>query len=77
MMDNLIKEAESKLVRLSSDPDTRRLYELREKQIRDEVSRMSGAKEEGEHQKAIDVAKKMLHKGYPLDEIIEMSGLSK
>lgn len=77
MMDSLIKEAENKLARLSADPETRRLYELREKQIRDEATRMNGAKEEGEHRKAIDIAKKMLNKGYPLEDVIEMSGLSK
>lgn len=81
MIDNLIREAEEKLERLGADPETRHLYESREKQLRDELNRLNGAKQEGhvegEHQKAIDVAKKMLNKGYPLDDIIEMSGLSK
>lgn len=57
-------------------PETRRLYELREKQIRDELTRMDGAKEEGEYQKAMDIAKRLLDKGVSADEIAEVTGLS-
>lgn len=58
------------------DPETRRLYELREKQIRDELTRMEGAKEEGEYQKAMDIAKQLLDRGMSADEIAEVTGLS-
>ncbi|AJD93026.1 hypothetical protein JMA_37080 (plasmid) [Jeotgalibacillus malaysiensis] len=58
------------------DPETRRLYELREKQIRDELTRMGGAKEEGEYQKAMDIAKRLLDRGMSADEIAEVTGLS-
>ena len=49
-MDNKIGKAAKVLNFLSSDPETVRLSELREKAIWDEVSRMNGAKAEGRQQ---------------------------
>lgn len=81
MMDEVIRTAEEKLAYLSSDEETRRLYELREKQIRDEATRISGAKKEGqkvgEHKKAIEIAQKMINKGKTIEEIQEFTELDK
>lgn len=78
-MDDVIRETEGKLAELSADPETRRLYELREKKIRDDLSNLTGAKEEGkeegERNKAFEVAKKLLEKGMDKQEISQITGL--
>lgn len=78
-MDDVIRETEGKLAELSADPETRRLYELREKKIRDDLSNLTGAKEEGkeegERKKAFEVAKKLLEKGMDKQEISQITGL--
>jgi predicted transposase/invertase (TIGR01784 family) len=61
MMDNLIKKAEEKLTYLSLNDEMRRMYELREKYLRDSITQIEGAKEEGrkegEKEKAKEIAK--------------------
>lgn len=71
MMDNVIKQADEKLIRLSSDPETRRLYELREKQIRDELSNHEGAKQEGMEIKTREFVETLLSDGIPLEKVAE------
>jgi predicted transposase/invertase (TIGR01784 family) len=73
---------------LSSDPETVRLSELREKAIWDEVSRLKGAKAEGIQQGIqqgmqqgmlqgkMDVARRMLVKGVSIEDIADITGLS-
>lgn len=73
---------------LSSDPDTVRLAELREKAIWDEVSRLKGAKaegiqqgiqqglEQGIEQEKKNVARRMLAKGSSIEDIADITGLS-
>lgn len=73
---------------LSSDPDTVRLSELRDKAIWDEVSRMEGAKaegiqqgvqqglEQGLHQGLVNVARRMLAKGLTAEDVAEMTSLA-
>ncbi|WP_442637914.1 Rpn family recombination-promoting nuclease/putative transposase [Rossellomorea marisflavi] len=83
MMDEVIRETEERLNQLSADPETRRLYELREKKIRDDLSNLSGAKEEGkkegmeigERMKAREVAKKLLNKGMDEEEVSDLTGI--
>ena len=80
MKDFAIAKATKVLNLLSSDPDTVRLAELREKAIWDEISRINGARAEGmqlgEQQGRIDIANKMLAKGHSVDDVAEMTGLS-
>ena len=72
MIDNLIKEAEEKLERLGADPKTRHLYESREKQLRDELNRLNGAKQET----AKEIAKELLLDGMPVDKVAKITKLS-
>lgn len=48
-----------------------RLYELREKAIHDEVTRMNGEREEGESLKGIKIAKNLLKKGMSINDDAE------
>ena len=86
MVDNkYVKKAEKELEYLSGDEETRRLAELREKAIRDELAAIAQAKEEGRsegrnqgiNQGKIIVAKKMLAKKMDINLIAEMTGLTK
>ena len=88
-----IKQAKEKLNTLSADEELRILAELREKAIRDEKSLKEGyyeeglkegikeghvkGMEEGLVQKNKENAKKMKERGYTIEEIIEITNLSK
>ena len=82
MIDNkYVKKAEKELEYLSGDEETRRLAELREKAIRDELAAIAQARDEGLSegisQEKITIAKKMLAKKVDIAFIIEMTGLTK
>ena len=84
-----VKKAEEELEYLSGDEETRRLAELREKAIRDELAAIAQArdegksegfslgKSEGESQNTIKIAKKMLEKQIDIALIMEITGLTK
>ena len=72
-----IKKAEKELEYLTGDEETRRLAELREKAIRDEMAAMSKAKKEGITETKKEVAKKMLEEKVNIDIIIKVTGLTK
>lgn len=77
--DPVIARATKVLHLLSSDPETVRLAELREKAIWDEVSRINGARaegvEQGAKQREIDITIKMLDAGSPVEFISQITGL--
>ena len=86
MVDNkYVKKAEKELEYLSGDEETRRLAELREKAIRDELAAIAQAREEGISdgiskgisQGIIKVARRMLKKKMDIALIMEMTGLTK
>ena len=82
MVDNkYVKKAEKELEYLSGDEETRRLAELREKAIRDELAAIAQAKDEGiyegEKRKAIKIAKKMLEKQMDIALIMDITGLTR
>ena len=82
MVDNkYVKKAEKELEYLSGDEETRRLAELREKAIRDELAAIAQARDEGisegESQNTIKIAKKMLEKQIDIALIMEITGLTK
>ena len=82
MVDNkYVKKAEKELEYLSGDEETRRLAELREKAIRDELAAIAQARDEGKSegiiQDNIEIAKKMLAKEMDIALIIELTGLTK
>ena len=70
-----LKKAKDKLYKLSQSKEDRELYFLREKSIRDEISALSKAKEEGIEQGILEIAKNLLD---ILDDntISEKTGLS-
>ena len=75
--DPAIAKAEEVLDWLSSDEETVRLFELREKAIYDEVTRIKGAKEEGIAIGIEKVARNMLIQGIDINIICNATGLSK
>ncbi len=86
MIDNkYIQKAEDEFEYLTGDAAERRLAELREKAIRDEVAGLISAErkgmrkgmEKGMQQEKKQTAKKMLAKGLDIETIIEITGLTK
>lgn len=80
--DPAIEKAEKVLNYLSTDEETIRLYELREKEIRDELNRIDGAKEEGrlagkvegKEEGIVQVVKNMLSSGADKNFISQVTG---
>ena len=85
-MDQLIKKADEKLTLLSSDPETLKEYERREKALSDERTRIEGARNEGkeegreegrEREEAIlNMAQEMLNSGFTLSEVAKFTPYS-
>lgn len=67
-----IKEAKDELIKISNDKEERALYEMRSKILKDKVSALNKAKEEGK----IEMATEMLKDGEPIEKIIKYSKLS-
>ncbi len=74
--DPVIARATKVLHLLSSDPETVRLAELREKAIWDEVSRINGARAEGRQEEKFNLACKMLEEGISVESVVKITGLS-
>ena len=84
-----MKKAKEKLNTMSEDERIRRLAELREKAILDELEvkaynykkgkndGLEQGRAEGLEQKSKEIAKKMKKKGYSIEDIIEITNLSK
>jgi len=66
-----MRKAVGVLKELSADERTRMLYEEREKARRDEASRTDGAVKDAQK----EIARKLLKRNRPIDEIIEDTGL--
>jgi len=75
-MEATIRTAEKRLTELSRDEETRLYYEVREKGIRDEVTRMNAAREEGERKGVRQIVQNMLLNGIDVETIVRMTGLS-
>jgi len=71
--DPLVKKAVARLMELSADEQTRMLYELREKERMDNAAREDWKLK----QQAIEIAKKLLKRKRPIEEIIEDTGLTR
>jgi len=73
-MDQVIKQANSKLKRLSEDEETRRMYQLREKQLADLNSNIKGAKRE----KAEEIAENLLRQNdsMSVEDVANATGVS-
>lgn len=84
MEEPAIKKALTTLEFLSQDREARELYEARQKAMNDWISNIEGAREEGREEgkiqgaqnKAYEVARRMLEKGMPAEEVAELTELS-
>lgn len=74
-MDTDIKKAEEKIEYLGSDPKTIALYKARERSLHERANMINGAREDGEHQKALSVARILLQEGLPIELILRSTGL--
>lgn len=72
-----IRKAQEELEYLSGDEEERRIAELREKAIRDEVTNIEGAKEEGIKQGKIETARKLKKMNINIMDIVEATGLTR
>ena len=76
-----LKQARKELEHLSGDPDFKRLLESRAGFLRDVDAKMEVAEEkgieEGKKQKQLEIAKKMKNKNKSIEEITELTELSK
>ncbi|WP_338635769.1 Rpn family recombination-promoting nuclease/putative transposase [Spirobacillus cienkowskii] len=76
MQDRLFEQAKETLYFLSHHPEERAAYTQRLKYLLDTASRLDDAKTEGEHNKAIEIAKKLKARDFSMIDIIDMTGLS-
>jgi hypothetical protein len=78
-MDTAIQEAEKKVAYVSSNKEALRAYQMREMALSDWVSGVNHARREGRqeglHEKEIDVAKKALGEGASVEFISKITGL--
>ena len=75
-----IRKAKEELEYLTGDKEARRLAELREKAIRDEITNINHAKKEGkiegERNKSIEIAKKLKEINIKIEDIKRITGLT-
>ena len=78
-----IREAKDELIKMSNDDTQRELYEMRAKTLRDKISTLNEAerkgikkgREEGEKNKAIEIAKSLIDLGLDKESIAKSTGL--
>ena len=78
-----IREAKDELIKMSNDDTQRELYEMRVKTLRDKISALNEAerkgikkgREEGEKNKAIEIAKSLINLGLDKESIAKSTGL--
>lgn len=73
MNEPALGKAMTALAYLSQDEEARRLYEMRQKALHDEASRLEGARLEGK----LEVAINMLAKGMEIATISELTGVAR
>lgn len=71
-----IRRAKDQLIRMSNDAEQREIYDMRAKILKDKVSALNKAKEEGREEGKIEMAIEMLKDGEPIEKITKYSKLS-
>lgn len=71
-----IEKAKKELEKLAMNPEDRELYELRLKAIRDEMNIRYSGYIDGKAERNIEIAKNLLKKQMPIQDIAEVTGLS-
>ncbi|EJR29903.1 Rpn family recombination-promoting nuclease/putative transposase [Bacillus mycoides] len=74
--DPVLKKAIEDWERLSSDKDFLRLYEAREKAIKDRISEIETAEEKAAKETKIQLIQNMIKVGLPIEKVAEAAGLS-
>lgn len=74
--DPVLKKAIEDWERLSSDKDFLRLYEAREKAIKDRISEIETAEEKGAKEAKIQLIQNMIKVGLPIEKVAEAAELS-
>ena len=82
---NAVAEVQEQYWKIMSDPETRAIADLREKSIMDRKFLIAHAEKEGREKgielgkknKSIEIARKLKQKNIDIEEIIEITGLSK
>ena len=72
-----IKKAYDLLQIISKDEKARMLYEARQAEISDQLTRIKSAEEKGANEKALRVAEKMIRRGDSVEDIVDMTELPK
>lgn len=68
-----VMEAQEQYWKIMADPETRRIAELREKAIRDEIINLNGAQKK----EKIEIAKKLKEMNMQIEDIVKATGLTK
>ena len=76
MAEPAIKKAINVLDYLNRDIDTKELYEIREKALKDETSMINGAKLEGKLEGRLETAMNMYAAGEPEEKIKKYTGIT-
>ena len=71
-----VKKAVIKFRELTADERTRDLYERRERARRDQAMYLKWERQQGRDERNIEIAKKLLTRNRPVDEIVEDTGLT-
>jgi predicted transposase/invertase (TIGR01784 family) len=71
-----IRRAKDQLIIMSNDAEQREIYDMRAKILKDKVSALNKAKDEGRVEERVDIAKEMLKDGEPIEKIVKYSKLS-
>ena len=71
-----IEKAKKELEKLAMNPEDRELYELRLKAIRDEMNIRYSGYIDGKADGKTEIAKNLLKKQMPIQDIAEVTGLS-
>jgi len=72
-----IKKAYDLLQIISKDEKARMLYEAKQAEISDQLTRIKSAEEKGANEKALRVAEKMIRRGDSVEDIVDMTELPK
>lgn len=75
-----IRQAKDELIRMSNNPQERALYDMRAKILKDKISELNAAKEEGREEgaknKTIEIARNMKISGLDINTIAKITGLT-
>jgi predicted transposase/invertase (TIGR01784 family) len=71
-----IRRAKDQLIIMSNDAEQREIYDMRAKILKDKVSALNKAKDDGRVEERVDIAKEMLKDGEPIEKIVKYSKLS-